>query len=652
MNKKLLKSFFAVVLAFAGLIAISHYASAAVKGDVNGDGECTASDVTALYNAILYNDYSKIVNGDQNGDGTVTASDVTAVYNIILGLAPKYETVYILGNQYEWDPTTGQEMETEDGVTYTATVEAKDLSEGYCWLGFTTMLADATSETPWEDIEAYRFGPVSEDEFLITSDILGKEISLTKEAHNTIKIPAGKYEFTMNLEQMTLVITKVDEPQPETQVWILGEVNGNVWNPAVGVEMTSEDGNIFTAQVTTKESGFSYFSFTKKLANPETDANAAWEEIAPYRFGAVGEDMNFALTEDLLGTNIALTTEGYLALQVAPGTFNLSIDLEKMELTVTGEFTPQQQPETSNWYLIGTNNSWSTTDKSYQFTQSTEDENVYSIHVDNVSGDFWFKIANEDCYSAADFYNGGTILSAANNGESALSGNLVQGNQGAFCIPASYKATYLDITINVAELTYSIETDGKEPVVDPDAEYDYMYIAGDADGWNGNGGKVASIKGAKDFYGFFNAGTKFKFQKDQGSWAVNYGGTNGTLASDGADIAASGYVYVNANLNNMTYSVTNITSMGVIGDATAGGWESETALTYNAETDTWEGDITFTAGEFKFRANNSWDIFDLGGSLDNLVTQGANIAVEAGTYKVVLKLVCPGEYTATLTPAN
>lgn len=60
--------------------------SGAVAGDVNGDGSCTSSDVTALYNYILYNDSSAIVNGDQNGDNTITSSDVTAVYNIILGL--------------------------------------------------------------------------------------------------------------------------------------------------------------------------------------------------------------------------------------------------------------------------------------------------------------------------------------------------------------------------------------------------------------------------------------------------------------------------------------------------------------------------------------------------------------------------------------
>ncbi|MDY6294113.1 MAG: dockerin type I domain-containing protein, partial [Bacteroidales bacterium] len=57
-----------------------------VPGDVNGDGEVTGSDVTALYNHILFGQDTPIFNGDQNGDNEVTGSDVTAVYNIILGL--------------------------------------------------------------------------------------------------------------------------------------------------------------------------------------------------------------------------------------------------------------------------------------------------------------------------------------------------------------------------------------------------------------------------------------------------------------------------------------------------------------------------------------------------------------------------------------
>ena len=56
-----------------------------VVGDVNGDGEVTAVDITALYNFLLNNDSSDIVNGDQNGDSEITAGDVTFVYNILLG---------------------------------------------------------------------------------------------------------------------------------------------------------------------------------------------------------------------------------------------------------------------------------------------------------------------------------------------------------------------------------------------------------------------------------------------------------------------------------------------------------------------------------------------------------------------------------------
>ncbi|MBP5688047.1 MAG: hypothetical protein J6X22_05315 [Muribaculaceae bacterium] len=54
-------------------------------GDVDGDGNVTAGDVTALYNWLLNNDDSDIVNGDQDGDGTITSADIMAVYNILLG---------------------------------------------------------------------------------------------------------------------------------------------------------------------------------------------------------------------------------------------------------------------------------------------------------------------------------------------------------------------------------------------------------------------------------------------------------------------------------------------------------------------------------------------------------------------------------------
>ena len=50
---------------------------AAVPGDVNGDGNVTSADITALYDVLLNNNYSHVVNGDQTGDGQITAADVT-----------------------------------------------------------------------------------------------------------------------------------------------------------------------------------------------------------------------------------------------------------------------------------------------------------------------------------------------------------------------------------------------------------------------------------------------------------------------------------------------------------------------------------------------------------------------------------------------
>lgn len=654
MNKKLLKSFFAVVLAVAGIFAISNFSNAGVKGDVNGDGNITAADVTAVYDVLLGNNSEFEANADVNGDGSVTASDVTFIYDILLGNTPaEFEHVYILGevNGNSWNPAVGVEMErSENGNLYSVLVEFAGENDGYSYFSFTTRLANAESETGWDDIAPYRFGAVGESDFLVWGETLETPLSLTYENAQAFKIPAGKYILEVNLEDMTLTVYPTMPPEP-TNVYILGQVNGNNWSAYNGVQMTTEDGVVYTAHVTTtgENNGYSYFSFTKALADPNSET--PWVDIESQRFGAVSNG-DFLVTSEMAGQPLPLTYEIPQAFQIPAGEYDLTVNLTEMTLVIAGEIVDPvvPQPE-NNWYLIGTNNGWSTSDMSYKFTQSTENANVYSIHVDNVSGDFWFKIANEDCYTAGDFWSG-TIFGAATDGESALSGNLVLGAQGAFCIPSNYNCTYLDITIDVENLTYTITTDGQEPVIDPTAEYDYVYIAGTADGWSGNGGKLASVKEANDYYGFINATGEFKIQKNQGSWATNWGGSNGTLVAGGNNIAANGFVYVNANLNNMTYSVTEITSMGIIGDATAGGWDTETALTYNAENNTWEAtDVVLTAGSIKFRANNGWDI-NFGGALDNLVNNGDNITVEAGTYKVVLTLVCPGEYTATLIPAN
>ena len=97
-----------------------------------------------------------------------------------------------------------------------------------------------------------------------------------------------------------------------------------------------------------------------------------------------------------------------------------------------------------------------------------------------------------------------------------------------------------------------------------------------------------------------------------------------------------GYYKVDVDLSAKTYTLTPITTIGIIGAATPGGWDADTDLTYNAEERCWEvKGIELKAGECKFRANKGWDI-NWGGTPDNLTQNGDNISVEAGTYDIKL----------------
>ena len=72
------------VISFVLLFVMALSASAAKRGDVNGDLTVNVSDVTALVNKILsIADYHPDL-CDLNGDGTVNVSDVTTLVNIIL----------------------------------------------------------------------------------------------------------------------------------------------------------------------------------------------------------------------------------------------------------------------------------------------------------------------------------------------------------------------------------------------------------------------------------------------------------------------------------------------------------------------------------------------------------------------------------------
>jgi len=91
---------------------------------------------------------------------------------------------------------------------------------------------------------------------------------------------------------------------------------------------------------------------------------------------------------------------------------------------------------------------------------------------------------------------------------------------------------------------------------------------------------------------------------------------------------------------------------GVIGDATAGGWDSDQNLFHkvNEGVHTWYGVVTFAAtGEYKFRTNDSWD-FNLGGDLGNLSKGGGNIPSPGeGEWDITISTADEGEtWSATV----
>ena len=299
---------------------------------------------------------------DMGGFGTIGAFMVEpGYYNITVVLSagdhgqlkltagqapePTVDDVYIIGdvNNYAWDPTQGVKMTYNEGI-YTAQITTQNQENkevGY--FEFTKKLADVESETPWDDIASFRFGPVCEgDDWVMTEELLGVEcdLALTGQSHS-IAIPEGTWTVTVDLEHAKFTINgtwPVDTVVPEPydgDVYIMGEVNDNGgWFTNKGVKMTRDaENNVYTATITTagENEGYSYFSFTKQLAEGETD----WDAIAPYRFGAVTDGNPFLVTEELLGDTLALVYDpDPRAFQIQGGKWDLTLSVDNMELII------------------------------------------------------------------------------------------------------------------------------------------------------------------------------------------------------------------------------------------------------------------------------------------------------------------------------
>lgn len=324
------------------------------------------------------------------------------------------------------------------------------------------------------------------------------------------------------------------------------------------------------------------------------------------------------------------------------------IDAGKINLVMT----PKAPFIDAAYYLVGDMfttddvNGWNTTSDKQKFKHSDKDvyeDPIFTITFETTKADQYWKIipkANVDA--------GNTDASAAGvvgpkvDGEDSMTGSLTNGDAKAGKIA---KAGKYKLTLNMMDYSYTIE------------EAPELYMKGDANGWDGYDYLAGDGVHFTGFMYLNQNGFKFTTAPD---WSGTGYGENFSTAPDAGNIVMTepaGYYKVDVDLSAKTYTLTPITSIGIIGDAAPKGWDSDVDLTYvpyNKETNEgryWEiKDIKLKTGVIKFRANDGWDI-NWGGELDNLTSKGnpANIAVEEGTYDIKLYAWADGYAKCVMT---
>ncbi|MGA9213581.1 SusF/SusE family outer membrane protein [Kaistella sp.] len=154
----------------------------------------------------------------------------------------------------------------------------------------------------------------------------------------------------------------------------------------------------------------------------------------------------------------------------------------------------------------------------------------------------------------------------------------------------------------------------------------------------------------------------FKIIKVKGSWDAQFGAgaTAGTLSTDGGSgnlqVPADGYYKLSIDIDALTYTletvtapVTVYTNISIIGTVNGDDFVTDKQLTQSSfDPHLWSASaITLSEGEFKFRANNSWDT-SWGGSSEYFGTAtqgGANIPLASEWIYDVYFNDATGDYT-------
>ncbi|WP_316801807.1 SusE domain-containing protein [Pedobacter nototheniae] len=173
----------------------------------------------------------------------------------------------------------------------------------------------------------------------------------------------------------------------------------------------------------------------------------------------------------------------------------------------------------------------------------------------------------------------------------------------------------------------------------------WIYVPGAYQGWDpGTADSLVSLSSNGIYTGmiaFTDGNLIFKVTPAK-TWTIAYGdaGSGNISPTAGDNITSPKAVVqqVTVNLKTNTIAFSTPKEWSIIGDATLGGWDTDTDMkvTNDGKSNFYTIKTTLTAGAFKFRFAHDWGT-NLGGSIGALTDNGANISVTtAGNYTITL----------------
>ncbi len=289
----------------------------------------------------------------------------------------------------------------------------------------------------------------------------------------------------------------------------------------------------------------------------------------------------------------------------------------------------------SKYYVTGNINGWSNTDTTYPVVNGggdPYDDPIFTVTLPATGSDIEFKLTPESGLGG----DWSKCITATTDG---TEGKLTDGNAGGNLVIKNVDgAKFYRVTFDLLNQTWSyVALNFTE----------FIYEIGNESGW----ATTHALYGANydgNYLGYYYLNGEFKFKPNADNWENDweYNGEGKIADINGGPNfpdPGAGFYRIEVNTLNLTYSLTKISSISIVGDA-VNGWTNDQDMTYNSATGNWEWTGTLSTGDLKFRANHDWAI-SWGGKSSNAdynnLTEhdGKNLNIaQAGTYKIVLTI--------------